>query len=308
VLKTLTHLISLSFLAANSIYNCTTCPISQTFMAGLFRIIFNTFLINAITTIAALSEIALSYDRLLMFRQNSKWLIKIPFNVCAFTILLAGIGLNIVYLMAFRLEQVGSNRFAYVRSYFGSTAFYRVYAMLLSVIQSLLSFIVLLTLNIIVAIDFKKYIKRKNNLTSVKLTNRKSSLLEKFTRSSATLQDTFSHDNHNRKKKKSEIDIKAQTQIKHDHKKTAELNFTAMIIFSSLFFTFTRFILLIATLSLQLFPIFQLPLTNPFISYIVFSSQLATFVYFASNLFTYLTFNRVFRARFRRIFSFAFAF
>jgi hypothetical protein len=289
IMKTITHLIILLLTSVNAIYNCSTCPISLLYEVNQFRIVANAFLISVTTTMAALWEIMLSYDRLLMF---NKWTIKVSFNVSAPIVLITSFGLNTVFLFSFRVASRGPNAFFIMPSELAFNSIYRIYAVLMSILQSLISIIVLLFLNLLVSIEYRKYMTKRKSLLGAKTTN-KSSIKEP-----TTGKETTSYWINNARKDQGETKESNNKEVR----KSKEIKFTTMIVFCSSFFALTRFIILIGTVLLQVSPLVGLAQTHPIIGYTTMFGQVSAFIYFASNLLTYLAFNKIFRHRFSKIF------
>jgi hypothetical protein len=299
ILKTLAHLFTLSLTATNAVYNCTTCPVSHTFSAQFYRTVFF-FASMASNTFVVLAEIALSYDRLMILRQRVKRFINATFIIVS---LLFCTALNAPYLFAFNVEQIEPNRFLQTRNIFGFSAFYRFYSMLNSLLQSFLSFGILLVLNFLASLAYRDYIRRKKNLIHHKNnhtqldTNKINQSLNETCNSQSALKVGF----RNR--------IAANGQLGNDNIhsggfRRSETKFTLMIIYSSLIFTLTRLLNLVSSLALQIFPLLGMPITHPFINFIILISLLANSIYYACSIFIYLTFDSLFRIRFIKLFCF----
>jgi hypothetical protein len=168
IFKTVSHLGFLFVIVIWPIFVCSSCPISLTLLAKMLNYIFDIVALNCITTYAALVEIALSYDRLLMFKQQkSKYLIKLRFWPTTICFLVVGFVLNSPFIFAFQIEKVPGTAdiWRLARTAFGGSSFYRTYVIVLSLIQTLVALVVLVVLNILVKIEFSKYMKRKKSLT-----------------------------------------------------------------------------------------------------------------------------------------------
>jgi hypothetical protein len=236
----------------------------------------------------AFSEIVLSYERLLMFKQQK---FKISFTLFLIFSLFIELAVNSVFLFAFRVVPIALNRYSTLRTEFGNSTFYRVYVLLTGILQSLFSIVILVFLNILVNIKFKNYI-RKGNL-----------LLKNNLALTATIE--------NSKSKVSRFDLTSKRMLTNKENaenkaeqagQNKELNFTIMIVFSSLFFAFTRLVHLVGIVPVQLFPLVGLSINSDFPVYAFFVGQIFTIIYSASNLFVYLAFNAKFRNRFRKLF------
>jgi hypothetical protein len=167
VLKTLCHLGFLFIIALTPTFRCTSCAFSLTLFTKIVQYYLSICLLNPLSTGAALVEIALTYDRLLMLKQHkSKYLVKLRFWPTTICFIAISILVNLPIMFSVKIEQVpGTNIWLYLIMDFSNTAFYRFYSIFYSIMQALLALIVLVVLNILVKIEFSKYIKRKTNLT-----------------------------------------------------------------------------------------------------------------------------------------------
>jgi hypothetical protein len=136
-------------------------------------------------------------------------------------------------MLAFRIQQVpGTNIWLYLRTDVGFSTFYRIYASIHNLIQSLFALLVLIVLNIQVKSEFNKYMERKKNLTKAKSTARAINNTPIHTiGGTATKCHVELH--------KEPSVLKARNRNQNE---SAELNFTWMIIVASLLFSATRFI------------------------------------------------------------------
>jgi hypothetical protein len=226
------------------------------------------------------------------------------------TIILAiGVFVNIPFSLAFRVELNAENRFVYSRTQFGSTYFYRFYTITLSILQSMISFVVLIILNVMVIKKFNIYMNRKSKLvgpaTRHDLTDQVINKNEEATGQiiGLKIEATQTADSISSANSQYNKEAKERKNAATNKKRDAELNFTNMIVVSSLCFTFTRFVALVASVSNQVFPLFQLSTNYPFVTVITNASQLLNYCYFASNIFIYMAFNKLFRARFLKLFK-----
>jgi hypothetical protein len=173
IFKTLAHLIFLFSLTIIPLFSCSSCPASLTYIANLIRWLLSFYGGNVLTTSATLVEIALSYERLLLLKQQkSKYLIKLHFWPTTIGMLIISIVFNLPLMFAFQIELIpGSTDFWRLsRTAFGDSAFYRSYITVFNLIQAFLALLLLVALNILNKIEFSNYMKRKKNL--INSTNR----------------------------------------------------------------------------------------------------------------------------------------
>jgi hypothetical protein len=320
--RTLIHMALLLFTSLNALFYCENCPVSDTLVAQVLFFAVNIYLSRVVFLVTALVEIAISYQRLLLFKKAKKFFFKWKFWYTFLVCMLVGFLLNIPYLFAFDIVQVRSNSDDYMttRNRFGRLLAYRIYIITLNTVQSFLSFIVLLILNALVTVEFKKYIRRKkslfdtvnqpveSNTKQLKPTVRQSIpelSREKTDPSNLTkLSVALIEPHHSKKSLQSNKLRKNSAPIKTNASGSVEHSFTAMIIVSSAFFTFTRLVQCINVTLLQIFPLFSFAsAVITYSSHISFISQLLTSVYCGSNLFIYLAFNKRFRSTFVDMFG-----
>jgi hypothetical protein len=300
IFKTLIHLIFLFIMAISPIFRCASCPIILTLFANLVRYYFNLILGSMMSTVAFLIEIVLTYDRLhMLMQQKPKYLIKLSFWPTTISCVVIGVIANVPYILAFTYQQVpGTDIWQYVRTAVGSSIFYRISVIVLNLIQSLISLVVLIVLNILVKIKFSKYIKRKKSLTHQRTVVVQASRVKSIHNRMSTVAD-FSVANSASAATVATAAIAEQSN-KNQQNESAELNFTWMIIVASLLFSVTRFIQFINVTVDMIYN--QLGINSMLPSYLAFVSFFTTIVYYGSNLFTYIFFNRIFRQCFREIF------
>jgi hypothetical protein len=260
IFKTLTHLGYLFIVAITPIFRCTTCPISLTLFAAFVNYYLNLCTLNPLWTYAAFVEIVLSYDRLMLLKQQkSKYLIKLRFWPTIISILVIGFVVNLPFMMAFRIQQIQNTQiWRYTRTDFGNSTFYRMYMIVYNIIQTLILLVVQIILNIMVKQEFGKYMKRKKNLTLTAVTsnlNKNSAISLKTSRPTknnephdmSTVLHLSDFKDHN-SKRTTATNAGPTNSSKKQQNESAELNFTLMIIVASLLFSLTRFVQLIYTL------------------------------------------------------------
>jgi hypothetical protein len=316
ILKTLIHLIFLFIMAISPIIRCSSCPISLTLFAKIIQYYLSLIVLNLMSTYAFLVEIALTYDRLMMLKQQkSKYLIKLRFWPTTISFTVVGLILNVPYMLAFKYQQVPADTqiWQYMRTDLGLSTFYRIYVIVFNMIQSLFALVVLIVLNLLVKLEFSKYIKRKKNLTvsnptPLRIVNSQNNqnmmnkngfefATTKYNQSneaSSVFQSTSFKENKNKR-----TNAKCE-KSKRNKNESAELNFTWMIIVASLLFSATRLIQFINVTVDMIFR--EMGINSMLPSYLAFTSFFSAIVYYGSNLFTYIFFNKVFKSCFRKIF------
>jgi hypothetical protein len=313
--KTIIHVVALPITSLSPLANCTWCPISQSLFVIIYRYILLIFVANTGSTYASLIEIALSYDRLLIIKQNINKIFRISAKYILLSIVTFGLCLNVPYLFAYNIQMTASSQIYTLRlSEFGNSSFFRVYLIFLSLFQSFFSFFLLAFVNTFVTIEFKKYIHRKFEMTGKNFileNSRRSHLdlkpiLNGIEDSDKTTNTASTHlSSIGIKPKKSET--KNETILTRSSSKSknqsdsAERNFTKMILISSISFTFIRLLHVINSSTSQIAQLNGIR-SNPFNQYLSFSVFILSIIYFSSNFFAYMAFNKSFRACFREIF------
>jgi hypothetical protein len=295
--KTVGHLISLCMTALSPMANCSMCPISQTIPVLIYRIYFLRYLTNTLFTSSALVEMALAYDRLLIFKSKNKFFSRIAFRYFLAFAIAFSVSINLPFMFASVIELVPNttNRYRLINSSFGNSSFYRLYLILSNLLQSLVTLLVLIGLNTLVIIEFNQYIRNRSRLKNVP--KRQETRLNNVEESSLAWSVATNYN--------TQINsTNAATNVSRPKRKvSSEKRFTIMILVASCLYAFTRLLSLINTSSNQIHQLIGIT-SNPFnthFSVIDFSMSNA---YFGSNFFIYYIFNKSFRRRFKNIFSF----
>jgi hypothetical protein len=284
ILKTLVEIILQLAGMTNIFVTCSICTFVQSYWARLVKIIFTHYLISTFYTCSSLIEIALSYDRLKIFKRNSKYLPNVNFYYLSICIILGSILLNIPVLFSLTIVSIPGtqNQFTDVQSEFGRGAFFSVYLNIINALQVFIPLLILIVIDSLVAVEFKKYVNKKkriaNQLNTPTIMNETKNSFEKQT-SNPTIQQ----------KKSTEVIIrKSQTQ------KESNKRFTLMVLISSSLFIFVRLFNAITIIWNQTNQANKVAFDARLLIIAYFSFQI-TFFYMISNIFTYFIFNKSFR-------------
>jgi ABC-type multidrug transport system fused ATPase/permease subunit len=305
ILKIAIHSMVLLVLALSPYSNCRSCPTFGTMVATILRYVGLIFITGFGYTSASVAEIMLTYDQLLLFKQKSKFFVKIPFKISAIIIVGVGFFLNLPNLFAFRLQPVAnSTRVSLLPSSFGFTEFYLYYTIVINILQSLVTFAVLVVLNSLMSFEFKKYIAKKKNLVNKKLLNLNINTEKKNESQIATKSTDISQNNNIRTPSKSQSRARAlpkvQTSSKEvDQNENAIRNFTLMIIIGSIIFMISRLIQLIASIIAETGRIYNIQ-QDIFSIFYSFFNILTTLIVFGLNLILNYFFNKSFKAQFKK--------
>jgi hypothetical protein len=171
ILKTISELILVVCGALLPISSCTNCATFQTLAPAIYRGYIFSFVVGACFNISNMCEIALSYDRLIIFKQKSKWFPKIgPRRIIAF-ILLFSLLLLMPYIFTTRIVELANNpgKFGLELTPFGRSMFMKVYGQVIA-LRALIFFIALLWLNTALLFEYKKYSLNRVNIISTAYT------------------------------------------------------------------------------------------------------------------------------------------
>jgi hypothetical protein len=299
-LKSILHLLALTILCLSPVSQCAICSIAETLIANLYRIYIMVVTTEIVGMSISLVEVMISYSRLVVLKQKSASFISIYFKSTILIIIIIAISLNFPYFFSFQIQPLspGSYRFRMIRTDFGNSHLYNIYLICLNIIHSTTALSALIIINICLIIEFKKYISRKSQLTTIKSINPLvSNVAENITKSLIENKSKYETDLNNvtLAKKNEQIGNSKQHVA-------AENNFTMLIIVSSLIFTFSRTIWFINLILIYLNQMFPGIIPPNLIIYIRFASILSLSIYYGSNFFIYISFNRMFKESLKKIF------
>jgi hypothetical protein len=292
--KTVLHILLLILTSTSPVVTCAFCPISQTYQAQVYHLYVLVYVSNALFTCTSLVEIALSYETLLMFKQKMK---NIPFiYFCSFAIAFSLL-YNVPYTLTNTIERLtGTLNFIQMPTNFGKSTVYRIFNILGTFLQSFIALIILIILNTFIVIEFKRYMSKKAGLTSNASVMPKSRLVvpsriheNDFSMSNSIVADTT--------QKNTGLSLNNQK----NRTRPASRKFTTMFLMASIFYSISRLLNLINISTNQIYQLNGIT-SNQFTFYFSPLTSLITLFYFGTNLFTYLTFNKIFRECFRKIF------
>jgi hypothetical protein len=314
VFKTLCHMIFLLMASLSPLSNCFTCPVSQSLWARLYFIYLQRYTANVMFSCAAVVEIALSYDRLWLFKGNSGFFRRISFRTFLIFTSVFGIVVNVPFILANTVQLIpGTDRYELVTTTFGFSVFYQVYNILWGLLLSLLSMIIIVILNVFVTIQFKKYIKKKTNMIgksrSIISTLKSNNSTFRAKTDQIQMKDKFSASMvysvtaTNGKTNDSIKNMGTRTSVNGKQKKneSSEQNFTMMILVSSSLYSASRLFAVISIMSRQVYQFMGIT-SSVFNSYYGVINICITLGYFGTNFFTYLAFNKAYKKCLKKIF------
>jgi hypothetical protein len=166
ILKTLSELIRVILGSMFPIVFCNNCATFQTQFSQVFRVYIISYGASVMSTISILSEIALTYDRLVIFKIKKKYFPHLKYKPACTAILLIGIFLFFHLLFVNRVVEIPNQpgRFRTISTEFGSTSLANYLTIIITCIQSFGGFFALISLNISLLIEFQKYKKSRQHI------------------------------------------------------------------------------------------------------------------------------------------------
>jgi hypothetical protein len=304
IVKTIVQIVVLSISATSPIAHCQSCTKSRTLAIQIYRLYLLKIANNIILSYSTLIEIAISYHTFFILRKDN--LIRVSFRSFLTLILILGFFVNMPYFFVQRIDSKSSTPNIYIltNTKFTESSLSKLYILSLNFVQSLLTLVIMIILNILIRSEFKIYLRRKILLSSVKInwTDINNYIYSNNNNIAKYIKDTTSLDEYNMNSINSQTDSTVEFMNTKARKIThAERRFTRMILTTSLIYTFTR---LISFIEITIKQVFLLRGTSiySFNSYLTVISYISFSVYFGSNLFTYLMYNKMFRQCFRRLY------
>jgi hypothetical protein len=309
IAKTLMQMVvHLSFLSHLS-NSCTFCLGYMSYFGMLMRIIFFHYFLNTAMFGQVLFEIVLSIDRLLIFKSKRKCMPNLNFTYTTIGILIF-ISLAIIPApLAYHIDQLANGRFVLRMTKLAQSQIFSIYMYVLTVLMSIMPFVLLSALNVVVVLEYNKYRRKKAKLSSKSITieNKRVQTTALSTiaapKTSVVSMNVMSQGselgNHSQKKsnkvtsRTSQAErVRASTvsQINAGPKRQSNKSFTPMIVISSLIFDSGRIfeaVLLILrrvilVQSLQRTPAFRIVnLVYLEYSFIIFG--IGIFIYYFTN-------------------------
>jgi hypothetical protein len=312
LMKTIAEMVTLFSSFSNIFSTCRTCPFFQSYASALISIIIVSFSNSTSYTCSAFCEIILSYDRLKLFKRNSKLMPTLNFKFTCIGIVSISILVNIPILFSKNVISIrgAENKYIDMQNEFGTSTLYSCYTLLLNVLQTILPLLILITLNTIVTFEFRRYLNRKRTMkfhvTNLTFNKRNSSSTAKSTIVLSEL--------HKSKTRNEKLPSTIATSINNTHPTIEEaarisrkneennLKFTSMILVSSSLFALSRLIECIPFVWLYINQLKGVKFDGIRAIFTYFAFQL-TFIHFSTNIFIYVFFNRNFKKAFFKLFK-----
>ena len=253
------------FGALSPLVSCTDCEISQTYSSMVFSLIVYKFLRNGFHLFVTIMEIKITINRYLILKSTEKIIAKKKDKLLIFIFGLIAMLIFSPALFAYEIVRAPLG-YTLSNSLFGNSKFFFYYWTFVCLFTNLLTIFVLIPINILVIIKYKKFIRKKNRMR-------------------------FS------------VSVIAIAQNSVPKKGDDQTKFTRMIILTTTLFCFTRlceasidalniYIWIAGIIRFYAIYSFILNIFSQFITYLVLSL----------NFFIYLIFNKKFRDSFKKLF------
>ena len=252
---------------------CGNCASFQTLGSVIYRHFFSGFINSAMSTFSGFCEILIAVDRIYIVKNKklNSWF-YIFFIILSLSISFL---IPVPFFFANKIENIGDSKYILRRTKFGTSIEYTYYLSSVLIILNSFLFSCLVVSNTILLVQFKKYISKKSNLTSILVASTESG------------KSKDSRNNYSSNSSKT--------------KDGATKSLTKMVLFLSIFFIITR---LIHSISTILTSINRLKKINfdAFSVIISICSLILNYIMFGSTLIYHSCFNKIFFQSFKRLF------
>jgi hypothetical protein len=312
IVKTISELVLVVCGAILPMSFCINCATFQTLAPAIYRGYIFTFVVASCFSISNMCEIALTYDRLIIFKQKSSWLPKVSFRNSAVLITTVSMILYAPYLFYLRIVELPNNpgKYTLTWSEFGYTWFYKFYGQFVA-LYSILLFLILLFLNVFVLIEYKKY--TTNRMEILGSVSRRADSMRKKTSIILTVNLNEDYLNEaqtsiakiNQKHRATTISISKRKSQAIEKKEDTEKRLTYSILCCCVIYGFNRLTLALSSIIQEIELI-----DRNFVGFSSFSiifaflSRFLAYVVFSVNLFILALFNKAFKDHLIKLFKF----
>jgi len=165
-MKSLAEALLLMTGAISPYMTCINCNLENTYLIALITLIVAKFAKGPLYTLITILEIEIAFNRYnLINSHTTKTLIEMKDKIKGFVFTLISILLFVPYLFAFEINKNKMYEYKMEKSKFGSSEFFYYFYTCIS-FENILSVLILLPLNIIIIIKFKKFIQQKQEQIS----------------------------------------------------------------------------------------------------------------------------------------------
>ena len=266
--------------ALASILLCRKCDTENTYLKAIYNLIINRFFASVLYSMITILEIQISFNRyFLVTSHNTKTIIELKDKAKIFIYFIICVLIHLPYCFAFKIQK---NEMSFVEdtysleyNHFGNTDFMFYYSNYILIFENILAIFVLLPLNIIIIVKFKKFIKKKN-ASSVSIN---------------VLMNNLNNNNNNNNK------------ILQNNCKT-ETRFTRLIVITSFLYIMSRLYESIISIILIYNHYIQIDYLILYLNIIMMISNLITYLILSSSYLIFYFLNKTFRLKFKQIFCF----
>ena len=261
---------------------CVNCAVYQSLTQVIHRYIFVGYLIPVFYTYSGFCEIIITIDRILILKNKNKK--SFSFKLVMVVILIFSICLFIPLLFSRRITALPENKFVLVRTSFGSSVEFPIFLTTTVLIRNTFFFVSLVLSNLLLLIQFRKYINKKYFLVSGVVNQSKS-------------KDATSKNSSN---------CKISNEIKESNKRKlddTEKRLTKMTLILSVIFILSRGLQSVGSISSSIDRA-NGSRFNPFTTIYSFFSNVLNYLVYSLNFFFQYYFNSLFSNELKRFFKF----
>lgn len=254
---------------------CRKCNIENTYLKAIYNLIINRFFGSVLYSLITILEIQISFNRyFLVSSHNTKTIIELKDKAKIFIYFIICVLIHFPYCFAFEIQK---NEMSFVEdtysleyNHFGNTNFMFYYSNYILIFENILAVFVLLPLNIIIIVKFKKFIKKKNA-------------------SSVSINFLMNNLNNNNNK------------ILQNNCKT-ETRFTRLIVIISFLYIISRLYESIISIIVIYNHYIQIDYLILYLNIIMMIANLITYLILSSSYLIFYFLNKTFRLKFKQIF------
>ncbi|RNA08300.1 hypothetical protein BpHYR1_043615 [Brachionus plicatilis] len=141
---------------------CIQCSVYQSLPQMIHQYILVGYLIPVSYTFSGFCEIIITVDRILILKNKEKN--SISYKVVMIVILILSVFMFLPLLFSRYLKELPENKFVLLRTAFGSSADFSIYLSITVLVRNTFFFVSLVVSNILLLVQFRKYIDKKYKL------------------------------------------------------------------------------------------------------------------------------------------------
>jgi hypothetical protein len=289
LLKTVCELLIVILGAMLPYGNCVNCLSFQTLGAQIYRAYGVNILNSILFAVSMLTELGISYDRLVIFKKYASCLPKIPVKYAFVGIFSISIGIFVPFIFSNSIVEIEqqTNRWRVMMTAFGRSIVFNIYSIIISLFASILLMILFCFINLQLLIQYKRYqYKRLAMLgkSSVNLRTTNNNSIYSIDRvKTFTNNSVFSM--------KEELNNKSG---KSTEKEGTNSKLTYSILLCCFVYSINKICIGLAALLILLDVLLRTP-SSPSTIIVAFFLRLISYMIFSANLFILILFNTRFR-------------